>query len=311
MIRAIFIGLALLAATPAAAETIPQPVAETITIGGVERTYTAFLPETTPAPLVLILHGNTQQGIDMRTRASWPRVAQEGQFIAVYPDGLNRAWADLRSDADRAGAKPPPGTDDVAFLAALAAKFIKDGIADPRRIYVAGLSNGGAMALTLACHEPQTFAAVAAVIMSFTTAMADACKPRQSIPVLLMNGTIDPLVAYEGGKGASRYGLPNVWPTTETIAFWRKLNGCDSADGPATELPNSDRSDGSTVTRIESRCPAGADVTLYRVNGGGHRMPGRNADAFATRVADAMFGRQNRDIDGPETIWAFFKRFAR
>jgi polyhydroxybutyrate depolymerase len=301
--RAAILVLLLLLATPTCAEAIR--------VGDVERTYTAFVPETKPAPLVLVLHGNTQQGIDMQTRSSWPWLARREQFIAIFPDGLNRAWADLRGDAERAGQRPPPGTDDVAFLNQLIAKYVEAGAADPKRIYVTGVSNGGAMTMTLVCRQPQTFAAAAAVIISFTASMADACKPALPTPILLMNGTADPLVAYEGSKGVSRYGVPNLWSAAQTIAFWRKVNGCDAADRAVSELPDSDPSDSSTVSRIDSRCPPGQDVVLYRVNGGGHRMPGRNPDARAKRMVDAILGPQNHDIDAPEVIWAFFKKFAR
>src|SRR4051812_7416568 len=72
--------------------------AETIDIGGVARTYLTQFPETKPAPLVIVLHGNTQSGADMRTRTSWSLVANRERFGVIYPDGLNRAWADLRPD---------------------------------------------------------------------------------------------------------------------------------------------------------------------------------------------------------------------
>src|SRR5262249_36495157 len=74
------------------------------------------------------------------------------------------------------------------------------------------------------------------------------------------------------------------------------------------DLPHSDATDRSTVTRIDSRCPAGRDVVLYRINDGGHRMPG-SADARFPRLANTFLGPQNHDIDGAETIWAFFQKF--
>lgn len=303
MIRgAVFVAF-VLGATPS--------LADTIHVGGTERTYAAIVPERKPAPLVLVLHGNTQQGIDMQTRTSWPQLARREGIVAIFPDGLNRAWADLRGDADRVGRKAPDGTDDVAFLTALVAKYVKDGTADAKRIYVTGVSNGGGMTMTLACAEPQVFAAAASVIMSLTDIMAAACKPRQPIPMLMMNGTGDPLVNYEGGKGTSRYGLPNAWATERTVAFWTRINGCKDGGGTPTNLPDTNRSDASTVTRIVHDCPPGQDVVLYRINGGGHRMPGRNADAVNKRVADAVFGPQNHDIDGAEAIWDFLKRFER
>ena len=50
--------------------------AENMEFGGATRTYSAIVPEQKPAPLVLVLHGNTQQGVDMETRTSWPDVAR-------------------------------------------------------------------------------------------------------------------------------------------------------------------------------------------------------------------------------------------
>ena len=291
----------------AVAVTTSVAFAETFEAGGVKRSYTVIVPATTPAPLVLVLHGNTQQGKDMRTRTSWPDVARREGFAALFPNGLNRAWADFRGDAERAGRSPPAGTDDVAFLTALIAKFVHDGVADPKRIYVTGVSNGGHMTLTLACSHAELFAAAASVIASFTDTMLAACKPSRPIPMLLMNGTADPLIAYNGGRGTSRYAVPNVVSTATTIAFWRKNNGCAAADGRSTKLPDKDKHDSSTVTRIDSDCPDGHDVVLYRVDGGGHRMPGSFPDARFVRVVDALLGPQNHDIDGAETIWAFFK----
>jgi len=280
--------------------------AESFEAGGIKRSYTAIIPNATPAPLVLVLHGNTQQGEDMRTRTSWPDVARREGFVAVFPDGLNRAWNDLRGDDGRAGRSPPKGTDDVAFLTALVAKFVRDGVADPKRIYVTGVSNGGHMTMTLACMHAELFAAAASVIANFTDVMMAACKPARPIPMLMMNGTADPLISYAGGRGTSRYAM-DVLSTDATIAFWRKANDCGAGDGQTTRLPDKDKDDRSTVTRIESSCPDGREVVLYRVDGGGHRMPGSFPDARFVRIVDALLGPQNHDIDGAETIWAFFK----
>jgi len=281
-------------------------VGETFNAGGVTRTYSAVIPKATPAPLVLVLHGNTQQGVDMQTRTSWPQVAQREGFIAVFPDGLNRSWADGRSDASRTGVLPPPGTDDTGFLTSLIAKFVNDGLADPKRIYVTGVSNGGAMTMTLVCRHAELFAAAGSVIANLTAEMAKACAPSGPVPILMMNGTADPLMAYGGGRGTSRYA-PDVLSTDATVAFWRKVNGCAEANRIAIALPDVNKDDKSTVTRFDSDCPVDRDVVLYRVEGGGHRMPGAFPDARFVGAVDAILGPQNRDIDGAETIWAFFK----
>lgn len=283
--------------------------AETIDIGGVARSYLTQFPETKPAPLVLVLHGNAQSGADMRTRTAWSLIASRERFAVIYPDGLNHAWADLRPDSRRAGRTPPAGTDDVAFIAKLIEKHVADGTIDPKRVYVTGLSNGGAMTMTLVCARAELFAAAASVIMNHTDESAGRCHPSRPLPMLMMNGTADPLIPFEGGKGSSHYAVDGFWSTPATLAFWRRVNGCKAEDAAVTALEDRDPTDESTVTRIESNCPPGRDVVLYRVNGGGHRMPGAFADARFARFATAFLGPQNHDIDGAETIWAFFRRF--
>src|SRR5262245_46417992 len=93
--------------------------ADTISINGTSRTFLVQIPERRPAPLVIVLHGNTQSGADMAMRTLWPALAKREGFAVVFPDGLNHAWADLRPDTERAGRVPPKGTDDVAFITRL------------------------------------------------------------------------------------------------------------------------------------------------------------------------------------------------
>jgi len=302
MIRGLVTGVAIVLGITAAN-------ADTLDISGTPRSYIAQFPSQKPAPLVIVLHGNTQTGADMKLRTSWSRLAERERFGVIYPDGLNHAWADLRPSAKRAGRVPPAGTDYVGFIVKLIEKHVADGSADPKRIYVTGLSNGGAMTITMVCARADLFAAAASVIINLTDEIAKACRPSRPLPMLVMNGTLDPLVPYGGGKGASHFAVDGFWSTPNTLAFWRRINGCETTDGAITELDNRDGTDQSTVTRIESRCPAGRDVVLYRVNGGGHRMPGAFSDARFPRIATAFLGPQNHDIDGAETIWAFFAKF--
>ena len=294
--------VAALAATSAAS-------ADTIDIDGVKRSYTVQLPAKRLVPLVVVLHGKTQRGADMMTRTAWPQVAKREGFAVVFPDGLNHAWADARTKAGPALRGPPAGTDDVAFIAKLVEKLVAGGTADPRRVYVTGISNGGAMAMTLVCARADLFAAGASVSMNLTDEAAVTCHPSRPLPMLLMNGTADPLVPYEGGRGSSYYAADGFWSTDETLAFWRKLNGCETDNADTTVLPDRAPADQSTVTRISPRCPEGHDVVLYRINQGGHRMPGFSPDARFPKVATSLLGTQNGDIDAAETIWTFFGQF--
>ncbi|WP_426421390.1 alpha/beta hydrolase family esterase [Bradyrhizobium genosp. A] len=294
--------VALLAAAPAAS-------ADTIDINGVKRSYTAQLPAKKPAPLVIVLHGKTQRGADMIARTAWPQVAKREGFAVVFPDGLNHAWADARTKAGPELRGPPAGTDDVAFIGKLVEKLVTDGTADAKRVYVTGVSNGGAMVMTLVCARADLFAAGASVIMNLTDEAAVTCHPSRPLPMLIMNGTADPLIPYEGGRGSSYFAADGFWSTEDTVAFWRKLNGCAAGDADVTDMPDTASADQSTVTRIRSHCPVAHDVVLYRVNNGGHRMPGFAPDARFPKIAARLLGPQNGDIDGAETIWAFFSQF--
>ena len=191
------------------------------------RTFTAQLPDKKPAPLVIVLHGNTQTGADMASRTSWPAVAKREGFGVVFPDGLNRAWADLRPNAKRAGRAPPEGTDDVGFIVALIEKFVADGTADPKRIYVTGVSNGGAMTMTMICARADLFAAAASVIINLTDELANACQPSRPVPMLVMNGTADPRFRIRAGAAPAasrcrasgrrkRHSTSGVAPTAAT-----------------------------------------------------------------------------------------------
>jgi polyhydroxybutyrate depolymerase len=284
-------------------------LAETIDIKGVARSYSVQLPARKPAPLVIVLHGNTQTGADMAARTSWPAVAKREGFGVVFPNGLNRAWADLRPNTKRAGRAPPGGTDDVTFIVALIEKFVSDGAADPKRIYVTGLSNGGAMTMTMICARADLFAAAASVIMNLTDDMAASCHPVKQVPMLMINGTADPLIPYEGGRGTSRFAVAGFWSTQQTFDFRRRVNGCETQNAAMAELDHRDPSDPTTVSRISSHCPPGRDVVLYRVNKGGHRMPGNASDVRFPRIVNMLLGPQNRDIDGAEMIWEFFRKF--
>jgi polyhydroxybutyrate depolymerase len=300
------IGLALLAL---AAGGSAAASAETISVDGITRTFTLVAPERRPVPLVVVLHGALQQGGDMARSTEWSRIARQEQFAVLYPDGRNRAWGDLRSSSERGRGGPPAGTDDVAFLTALIAQTIASGVGQADHVYVTGVSNGGAMAFTMVCQRADLFAAAAAAIIALTDGIASACHPHRPVPMLVMNGTADPLVAYTGGRGTSRFALPKVWSTSATVDFWRRHNGCELRDGTVTGLEDLDPADGSTVTLVASVCPPDAEVLLYRIDGGGHRLPSLHHDARFPVLSDRLLGSQNHDIDAAAEMWKFFRRY--
>ena len=270
--------------------------------GGMEREYILSLPQKSgPQPTLLILHGGGMNAKSaVRTTGMESLIAREG-LVAVYPNGYRREWNDGREARQAARGY----SDDVGYLRALVSSLVKQGIADPKRIYVTGASNGGMMSLRLICEAADVFAAAAPIIANLPSDIAKNCKPARAVPVLVINGTADPLVPYGGGGVGFAGRRGNVISTDATMARLRRFNGCGD-EAKTKRLPDLDPGDGSTVTiNSWTTCTSGAPVVLYRVDGGGHRIPQRQKRNFP--VIDRMLGRENHDFDAAEAIWAFFR----
>ena len=171
--------------------------------------------------------------------------------------------------------------------------MVVEGSADPKRIYVTGLSNGGAYDDDMVFARADLFAAAASVIMNLTDELAGACHPSRPMPMLMMNGTVDPFIPSRGRQGHQPVRGGRLLAGRRKR--WRSGASSTAArlgDGAVTDLDDRYRDDQITVTRIELRCPPARDVVLYRVNGGGHRMPGTFSDARFPRIATAFSGRK-------------------
>src|ERR1051325_10922939 len=107
-----------------------------------ERTYRLYVPKgsrTEPLPLVVALHGSASNGAQTERLTGLDKLADEKSFAVVYPDGLERVWR-YNEVLDR------KGVDDIGFIVALVEKLVKDKVADPRRVYATGISNGAYLA---------------------------------------------------------------------------------------------------------------------------------------------------------------------
>lgn len=273
---------------------------ETIPVGDTTRTYLIHrLPsykKSKRLPLVLVFHGGNTPAERMITYTGMNAIADREGFIVVYPRGTNNFWNDGRERA--------PKVDDVGFIRTLIAQLEKSLNVDPRRIYAAGLSNGGMMAQRLACELSGKLAAIASLAASMPENIASQCRPSSSISVLMIHGTEDPLVPYRGGplSPASNIG-GKVWPVADTIRYWAKHDKC--SDKPNFDyLADKDQND-STLTKREKyvACSNTTDVVLLTVEGGGHTWPGANQ-----YLPERLIGRTSRDFDGSEVIWNFFKQ---
>lgn len=280
--------------------------------GGLKRTFNIYVPtsydRSVPMPLVIVLHGRgvDGEGMIIVTRKGFDRLAERDAFIVVYPDGIELNWNDGRRDAEADDRAHRENIDDVGFIAALADKMAGDYNADPRRVYVTGISNGAIMSYRLACKLSHKIAAIAPVDGNIPLLFIDDCSPSRHVPVLAINNVDDPVVPFEGGEIYGHFGremLGKVMSVDQSVGYWVKKNGCSPVP-VVTEEPDRDPTDGTRVTRkVYLNEDDGTEVILYVVDGGGHTWPG-GIQYLPSRV----IGKTSRDIDASEVIWSFFKR---
>ena len=275
-----------------------------IQLGDATRTYLLFLPASPRAlasglPLVVMLHGGGGAAEQMVRFTRFNEIAAREYFAVAYPQGLARRWNDGRVFRGRG----ETDADDVGFIRALVADIgEKVTPLDRRRLYAAGISNGGFMSFRLACEAADLFAAVAPVTATMPADLGPRCKPAAPVSVLVINGTADPLVPYAGGHVRTAFGpRGEIWSTDRTVAFWARHNRCP-AQPAVRALPDRDTGDGSHIVEADYRGCAGAPVKLLRVEGGGHTWPGG-----VQYLPVNWIGPTNRDLDASEAIWNFFK----
>ena len=295
-------GLALMASYASAARA--ETYFDSIEAGGRERHFMIVRPDGAKPghrlPTVIALHGALMTGRSMRRIFGLDDIAEHDRFAVVYPDGIRRRWNDGRTGDER-------GPDDVLFIRRLVDRLVRDGLADPERLYLVGVSNGGMMTFRMACEAPGVFAAYAAVIANISAVVADHCPQTVSAPFLIINSTNDRVVPWDGGDVGPGSRRGELLSTPDTVDFWRRRNGCNER-AETKPLPDKDVNDGSTVRATQyADCRSNAPVVLLAVEGGGHLPPG--AEIGDRPLLRLMMGPANQDISAADVSWKFFKRF--
>ncbi|GAA1805342.1 alpha/beta hydrolase family esterase [Actinomadura chokoriensis] len=266
--------VALLAALTAhplpagASEDAPGTTRHTIAMGGWDRPYLLHVPPGTgagrPLPLIVALHGGLNDPEYVREQSGLDEVADRQGYAVAYPEGFLGTW--------NAGACCSfarwAGIDDMAFLDALIGTLVRQGVADPRRVFMTGFSNGGGMAYRYACQRAERLAGIAVV----SGALAIGCTPSGPVSVLAFHGTLDPSVPYTGGGNMDADVHFPFFAVQVVMEFWRWVDGLGALSWPVPGGP-----DGCVGTG-----PGALLVALCTEQGGGHEWPS---------YASAMIGR--------------------
>jgi polyhydroxybutyrate depolymerase len=254
-------------------------------VGARARAYHAHLPpavaEGRPLPLVLNLHGFNSNAEQEAGLSRMNATADREGFIVLYPEGTG--WAQSWNAGICCGEALTKQVDDVAYIRAVLDEEARHEPVDPKRVYATGMSNGGFLSHRLACELSDRIAAIAPVagLLGVGT-----CQPTRPVSVLQFAGTADALVKYEGGGMA-------LFPKVEDVmAGWAQRDGCQSHRAVSYQK-------GDVTCERYTGCPAGVDVELCKVQGGGHTWPG------GTPVP--MLGHTTGDVSATERMWQFFR----
>jgi len=304
--RLILLLTALIAAVPACAGTLrPGDYRFELEAGGRARSYLVHVPPQAFAgalPVLLSLHGGGGNAQQHRQSTGMDAAADRDGYIAVYPNGSGRLGERLLTwnAGNCCGYAQREQVDDVGFIAALLDDLARRAAIDPRRIYVAGHSNGGMMAHRLGEALPQRIAA----IVSVAGAHVPAGSSVRALPVLQIHSVDDPRALYYGGLGPP-FPLTNSRvlhaSVDATLAAWVRRDGCD-----ATAAERDFRQAGGDTARllVYGHCRDGAEVALWKLSGAGHGWPG------GTPALEALLGPATRVIDANTEIWRFVSRFS-
>jgi polyhydroxybutyrate depolymerase len=215
-------------------------------------------------------------------------------MLVVYPRSPDKAW-DVGSccTAIVGGA----ARDEEVFARELVKDIVSKACVDEKRIYTNGFSNGGMISQMVACKMGDVFAAAAPMGSTLTISPSD-CQPKRPIPLIMINGTSDPLVGYDAPSLAGGIAF------TEDTGLWAEHDGC--TDQPETYL-----SKGKATCKQYKQCKAGVEVAFCAVEGMGHCVPGMKKESPTNCLTKdgITLGMPNDDIDAIQLSFDFLLRF--
>ena len=111
----------------------------------------------------------------------------------AYPEAIEGRWSYWRGGSVLLPGQGTDEVDDVGFITVVLDALVAEGVANPGRIYVAGISRGALMTWTLACQRPERFAAAAPLSSGMTEAHPAACSPARPVALVAVAGPAAPV----------------------------------------------------------------------------------------------------------------------
>lgn len=180
-------------------------------------TYKLYIPSGDHGqtlPLVVMLHGCTQTPDDFAAGTGMNALAEQQLFLVAYPAqsltaDATRCWRWFSPDDQQRGHGEP------ALIAGITREIIRDHAVDPARVYIAGLSAGGAEAMIMGATYPDLYAAI-----GVHSGLAYGAADDRPSALLAMR---------QGGSGTRRQGSDGAARLVPTIVFH---GDCDTTVNP-------------------------------------------------------------------------------
>lgn len=287
----IVIGLLILVAMQSFAQ------AKQFKHGTEKRRYLIYIPDayhqkqTKSFPVVFNFHGGGMTMTEQMFYTGMNRSADKNEYLVVYPQGIKQDW-NVGFDMSYQF-----GSNDVGYVNALLEVLLKQYRIDPARMYATGLSRGGFFCQRLAAELPEKFAAIASVGGTLPDSVAYFHKKHTAIPMMIIHGTADEIVAYNGKDKAYR-------SADATYQYWKKHNGLETTKESIKSIDKI--KEDSTSLQIVQITENGVEVQLVSINRGGHTWPG--TDPFNIGFP---LGKTSRETDINELMWKFFSAHIR
>jgi poly(hydroxyalkanoate) depolymerase family esterase len=271
-------------------------------------------------PLLVLLHGCTQKPEDLAAISSMNEVAEKNGFLVVYPEQTAEAnplrcwnWFDPKHQSR--------GSGEPSLLAAVVQQIRASYTVDAQRVYVAGISAGGAMAVVMGVNYPDIFAGIGTIagtefkaatsaesgltamkqggadpkkqgLLAFDAMGENSSATRRRMPVIVFHGSADPYL--------------HPLNADQVIVQWAKTNdylddGRDNnsvSDQPAKTTEGSVPGGHSYAKYIYLDGAGRLLMEKWIVKGMGHAWPGSLA---AGPFADSKAPRAS------EEMWRFFR----
>lgn len=264
-------------------------------VDGYDRSYLLNLPpdfyDTAGFPLVIVLHGFAGNAAQAERDYGVTDKANAGHFIVVYPQGVGsdgtyhlRSW----NAGNCCFVAQSDDVNDVHYISSLIDYLVANYKVDPKRVYVAGMSNGAMMAYTLACQLSEKIAAITSV--SGTLITSSPCTPSRTVPVLEIHSAQDLKVPFNGGFGMGGVWFPAVDSGLNVLAA---LDSC----GP----PQMTQYTGYNLTEWRGN-DGNVAIDCYLTQDGGHSWPG-GSKPRAQADPPSIY------LNATDLLWDFFQRY--